>query len=316
MSPRARAEALAAQQRQLAGQVQAARNRDATAYARWQCESGGLKGPECPPGTSGLYGSGPLARSDHQAYLADVQNYNTINGELSAAEKALSGAQQALGNLKTQQAAQKKKINTLTAADDKANEKDTGLLEQVQALNAASARNTGLAVAHWTVTALFFVIEILPVSIKCLLLLGPETPYESIVAKKGEAAIKQADTMISAEMDVAEQRAQSMRDVAELEVQAKRLEAETKRDIREAELRAMQDVETDLIHREKGTRIEANKRFASATRDHILAAVDDWARKIREKITQASQQPGPNGQTQQTQVQQTPGYNTPSGGAI
>jgi hypothetical protein len=261
-----------------------------------------------------------------------VNSYNTVNGQLIAAENTLKNdqkaagqtagnAQQALANLKKQRTALQNKINALIASDDKANKKDTGLLEQIQALNAASAQDSGLAVAHWTVTALFFVIEILPVSVKCLLLLGDQTAYEQILAKKSEAAVQQADLTVQAETDAVRTRAQSVREIAEREEQ-------TRRNIREAQLQsdyaiardreqARQDIEADIIRRNRGTRIEVNKRYASATREHILAAVDDWARRIREKINQAAQRQGANGQVQQrTQVQQASGYNTPNGSGI
>jgi hypothetical protein len=317
---------------QLTGAVQRARNAENTAYAKWQCEIGGLKGSVCPPGTSGRPGNGPLAQSDQEAYNNAVNSYNTVNGQLIAAENTLKNdqkaagqaagnAQQALANLKKQRTALQNKINALIASDDKANKKDTGLLEQIQALNAASAQDSGLAVAHWTVTALFFVIEILPVSVKCLLLLGDQTAYEQILAKKSEAAVQQADLTVQAETDAVRTRAQSVREIAEREEQ-------TRRNIREAQLQsdyaiardreqARQDIEADIIRRNRGTRIEVNKRYASATREHILAAVDDWARRIREKINQAAQRQGANGQVQQrTQVQQASGYNTPNGSGI
>lgn len=301
----------------LTAQVNAANNTVSTAYAKWQCEIGGLQGSVCPPGTSGLVGNGTRAHVDQEAYEKDVTAYNTLNGQLTTAENNLSNAQQTLANLKSQRTAQQGTINALVGKDDSANKNDTGLLEQIHALFAASAADSALAVTHWIVTALFFVIEILPVTVKCLLLLGDETPYEKIVTKKGLAAVAQADVTLQAVTAVVQTRAQLMRDAATDE-------AKSQRDIRDARLQsdyaiakekeqARERVEIDMINRDRGTRVEANKRFAAAARIHILAAVDDWAFKVREKINQGTKQPGANGQPPATTVQKTSGYNLPGG---
>lgn len=323
----------------LTGQVNAARNAESTAYAKWQCEAGGLKGAECPPGTSGLVGNGPLAHADKEAYNNAVQKYGALNGQLTTAETTVANdkkiaqrnaktAETELARLKGQQAGLQDKINGLIASDDKANKADVGLLQQISALDAASAKNPGLAVAHWTVTALFFIIEILPVTVKCLLLLGSESAYEQIVTKKGDAAIQQAELTLQAETDAIGVRAQHIRDIAALEADHERntraAQLQSQEAISQYKEQARQDIETDMTRRDKGTRIEVNKRFAAATREHILAGVDDWARGIRDKInratqpqpTQAGQQQSANGQAQHTSVLHNPGYTTPDGDSI
>jgi Domain of unknown function (DUF4407) len=329
----------------LTGELNAAQSAKTAAYAKWQCEAGGLKGAECPPGTSGLVGQGPLANADEEAYDNDVQSYNTISTQLTAAETALSNAKKAAGQsvsaaetqlakLKGQQTALQNKIAGLISSDDNANESDTGLLAQISALNAASAKNSGLAAARWTVTALFFIIEILPVTVKSLLMLGPESAYEEIVSKKARAAVDQADLTLAAETDAVAVRAQQIRDMAALEADHQRntraVHLQTAYSITEAMEQAKHDIETDMTRRDKGTRIEVNKRFASATREHILAGVDEWARGIRDKINKAMQSqsaspgqqqstqgippPSANGMGPHTTVQNNPGYTMPSGG--
>jgi hypothetical protein len=306
-----------------------AKNAESVAFAKLQCEQGGVKGSECPPGTSGSRGFGPLAKADQAAYNNSVQNYNVLNSQLVTAKNDLatattaatqkeSAAQQQVTMLTNAANKERATINAAIVHDTKENAQDTGLLEQIHALFAASDVDSGLAWAHWIVTGLFFVIEILPVTIKCLLLLGDETPYEQIAAKRGEAAVDQAQVTIDAEMEVMRTRAQSKRDIADLEAQAAH-------DIREAALasdlaivqdkeQARQGVETDFTRREKGTRIEANKRFNSATRDHILAAIDDWALQIREAIRLGTQQPATNGKAPHPPGQTMSSSNGPSGG--
>lgn len=308
----------------LTKQVIVAKNAVSVAKTKLECEQGGLKGVECPPGTSGNFGFGPLAQADQTAYDNDVSNYNTLNGQLTTAGNNLAAAQRIatddrsnarkqLAKLVGQQSSLQNEINAAIAADDKQNSQDDGLLEQIHALFAASASDSGLAWAHWIVTAMFFVIEILPVTIKCLLLLGDETPYEQIVAKRAKALVEQEDVTLKAEKDVKDTRAQSMRDLATLEAKASH-------DIRDAVLKsdlaialgkeqARLGVEDDLTRREKGTRMEANKRFSSATRDHILAAIDEWAFQIRETIRQGTQQSGPNGKVHSQTGQNTSGSN-------
>jgi hypothetical protein len=312
----------------LTGQVNAARNAKTAAYAKWQCEAGGLKGAECPPGTSGLVGYGPLARADQEAYDNAVQKYDSLSGQLTTAETTLANdkkiaqqnvktAETELIKLKGQQASLQNTINGLITEDDNANKADVGLLQQISALNRASETNSGLAVAHWTVTALFFIIEILPVTVKCLLLLGSESAYEQIAAKKSDAAVEQAELTLRAETDAVGLRAQHIRDMAALEAvhlrSAREAELQSEYTISQGKEQARQDIESDMTRRDKGTRIEVNKRFAVATREHILAGVDDWARGIRDKINEAMQagQQSANGHTQHT-----PGYTTPDGDSI
>jgi hypothetical protein len=330
--------------------VDAARETDTTAYQKWQCEIGGLKAGQCPPGTSGRVGNGPYAHGDEVAYDNDVQTYDSLNDQLTASEtdlnnnkkldeQGVTAAQHNLAQLKVQQVDLQNKIAAKTVADDAANKQDTGLLAQLTALSAASEANPGLAAARWTVTALFFIIEILPVTVKCLLLLAPESAYEQIVTKKGDAAIAQAELTLQGETDAVEVRAQQIRDMAAIE-------AEHQRNTRTAQLQseyailqdrsqAQQDIEADMTRRDKGTRIEVNRRFASATREHILAAVDEWVQGVRDKINksmqpeapepgqqqqsgQAAQSQGANGQgpLPHTTVQYNPGYTMPNGSGL
>ena len=205
-------------------------------------------------------------------------------------------------------------------------------------------------------TALFFVIEILPVTVKSLMMLGDETPYEKILEKKGQAAIAQADVTTSGETAAVRFRSMGIgregehqRNLREARLQREYAVAQAKEAVAQAREQARRDVELDMIRRDKGTRIEAGKVYASATREHIMAGVNEWAQDIRDKIKQAAQrrqaangqqppngaQPPQNGaqppqnNTQQppsnaqnqgsgqgynTTTQYTQGYNFPGGG--
>jgi hypothetical protein len=315
---------------ELNGELAADRSAENAAYAKWQCEIGGLKGGSCPSGTSGKAGNGPLARADEEAYENDKQTVTSLNQQLTAAENTLgtddSAAAQTASNARNQLVSLEERrsnlqnmINALVTNDNHANQKDSGLLELIQALNAASAKSAGLAAARWIVTGLFFVIEVLPVLVKSLFMLGPESAYEKIVAKKSEAAIDQADLIMLAEKDVVQIEADSMRQLAALAAQNRRAIEQVRLKgelaIAAEKVTARKAIEADLTRRERETSIEANTRFSAALQRHILAAVDDWANKIQDKIERAARQQSGNGQPY-SQVQQDPGYDTPSGSTL
>lgn len=308
-------------------------NKAAVAYRKWQCESGGLKGSQCPPGTSGRRGYGPLARGDHRAYESDEANYNAANSQYQAANRILGTEQGQLygkGGLEDQKAGLQEKINKQIANDNNRNSQDKGLLIQIQALDEASSLKPGLAVAHWTVTALFFVIEILPVSVKCMLLIGKETPYEKIVAMKEKAAIEQAERLTSAENVAARVRAQSIQDTAMQEVQhqeairaaerqtelaAAAAEQQKKLTVAQEKMKAEESAELEVVRHHHDTQLDANERLATKTREYIIAAVDDWARELGARINYAAQQQSPNGQSSAA-VDKTPGYDPLDGDSV
>jgi Domain of unknown function (DUF4407) len=347
-SDRAIVNRLASEELTVGGQVSAA-------YAKLECELNGLKGTNCPPHTSGEVGNGPFAHTDREAYENLEATYSGIEQQLATARAnlkfATKAANQNQSDAQTQVSILTTDVNNLNATiaaaianDTKRNGQDTGLLEQIRALFAAGASDPGLAWAHWIVTALFFVIEILPVTVKCLMLLGAETPYEKIVRERGDAAVHQAQVALAAEIGVAESQARSIRSIAELEARAKhdirQVALESDLAIAQDRERARHGVEAEYTRRDRGTRIEADKRYASAARDHILAAIDDWALQIRDAIRQGTQRqaaddlvpyltgqdapggngrsaPGGNGQSAPGgNGQSAAGNNRPSGGGI
>jgi hypothetical protein len=221
---------LAADNRQIAsltataGREQATVTSDAANYKNAQttataankkyiCEKGGVNASECGTQTSGKQGNGPLAKSDYVVYKNDLALANQDESELAAATQALDSTQSKITSLQRQAGGLQDTVNGLIAGDNTANARDTGLLDQIHALFEASDSDPTLAWAHWIVTALFFVIEILPVSVKCLLLIGTQTPYERILENRGEAAVRQA----SENLDT---RTRRRREIEGLEAQA------------------------------------------------------------------------------------------------
>jgi hypothetical protein len=192
----------------------------AAAKKKYICERGGVTPAECGMQISGKVGDGPRAQGDYVIYLNDLALATEDKNELTAATQALDSTQRIIASLQRQAGGLQDTINGLIAGDNTANARDTGLLDQIHALLEASDSDPTLAWAHWIVTALFFVIEILPVSIKCLLLIGSQTPYEQILEKRGDAAVRQAAVKLDAGTEVARLRAKHRHEIEELEVQA------------------------------------------------------------------------------------------------
>jgi Domain of unknown function (DUF4407) len=195
-----------AQVNQLQPKVASAQRALDIAAAAWQCELYG-SGPGCE-GASNLAGNGPIAQAKKAIYQQDLATYSSLNQQLRTAQAALSKAQNevtkeagivlaqsqaearsSLPRLQAQLQALQSQIQKEIAAVSAVSNADTGILAQLQALSAISATSPSLAAARLTVLALFLLIEILPVTVRFLLNLGPETAYDSAVQLKEKQLI-------------------------------------------------------------------------------------------------------------------------------
>ena len=182
----------------------------------YQCELYG-SGPNCA-GATDKQGKGPIYEAKYLRYQQDLATLNTTKAQLktaiaqeNAVEKQLASSQ--ASTLKRDQTAAAAalpglnkslaKINAFLQQQDAAgtavNNANTGLLAQISALFAASGNSLALTLSHLSVFLLFFLIEILPVTVKLLLNLEKENPYESVVKKNNneiidEMKIKRAET--------------------------------------------------------------------------------------------------------------------------
>jgi Domain of unknown function (DUF4407) len=198
-----------AQVSQLQPKVQNAQQADSAARMAWQCELYG-RGGGCA-GASSLAGNGPLAQAKYAEYVQAHDTYHALANQLTAAQNAVSAAGNAISQqqgaalaryqaqarknlpgLRRQYAAVEARIAGIKNSDQAANNNNTGLLAQLSALSAASSQNLGLQLARLTVPALFFIIEILPVSVKFLLNMGEPTAYEIAAQLKEEQAADSA----------------------------------------------------------------------------------------------------------------------------
>ena len=173
-------------------------NTKAAAYNQWQCALYG----GCP-GHSSAQGNGPLAHAAEQSYLQARDNYDAHLQQLNNAQSQVSTLQKqtnsTAGTLLARQQAQarrslpglqqqlniaQQKLQNTFQLGGNLNKADTGILAQLEALREVSAKNSVLELARLVVLLLFFIIEILPVTVKFLLNLGPVSGYDTAAALK------------------------------------------------------------------------------------------------------------------------------------
>ena len=267
------------QVQQLQPQVNQAKTQEIAAYEAWQCELYG-EGRGCA-GASNRPGNGPIAHAKQQTYDQDVHTYNSLNAQLKTAEqneaaagKSLKQAQgaaltryqnaarTALPGLQTQYKKIEAQIATAQASDQTAINEHTGTLAQLSALWAASAGNAVLLLAHLTVMALFFLIELLPVLVKVLLNLGDLDAYEKVLKVEEE----------------------KIADMVRTERLTERRDAERKLDERrkkaDADSRARITVAEDKSNHEQALGLKANKYVAQKMESILDAALLQWSAQV------------------------------------
>lgn len=174
-------------------QLTTAQDNEQTWFANLQCQ---LYGTALPGARKCIQGNGPLAKDDQQQYQywegqvstlqQEIQNRtNTLNGKSTAQQKAdqgqaqsqLATAKQALNSAQQQLTLQTNGVTQNINADD-------GLLTQLKALGNATSGNATLGWARFLLFLVFLFIDIMPVFIKLLLNLAPESTYDSILAEE------------------------------------------------------------------------------------------------------------------------------------
>jgi hypothetical protein len=242
------------------------------AQTAYQCEVDG-SGPGCE-GASDLQGNGPMAQLKQTEFQQAQQKYQSLKSQLQSDQTQLNAAEaaaeKASGQTLQQQQAQAKaelpglerQYNQLESElkknEDKAQgvvDDNDGILAQLQDLSDAGAKNPVLSVAQWVVTLLFFCIEILPVTVKLLLNIGPLSTYETL--------LKNEEDMIS--------------DQAKLTRVTKRRDAEREADKRIAIDEHMRQLEEDLGKK-------ANEHVAKAMETILDVALTEWSRQVQARL--------------------------------
>jgi hypothetical protein len=165
------------------------------AYAAWRCE---LDGQMCEDG-SGKQGNGPRAKAlklEYDRKLSDANAAQSLMRQklaaLEAARKeakesnagkvaeAQAEANRVLPGLRKQRDDLQKALQGDLGTSNEEAASDTGLLARLVALSHLGEENGWARLAHLLVAALFFMLELLPVAVKSLSILGPPTAYDQV----------------------------------------------------------------------------------------------------------------------------------------
>lgn len=130
-----------------------------------------------------------------------------------------------------------------------------GNLAQLQALSEASGQDASLRAARLAVLALFFLIEILPVTVKFLLNMGPLSAYEVVARLREDEAIDAATT----------HRAENRR-------------------LEEASSQARVRVQADLRRKEEDLGRYVNRQVAAEMTKILDASLREWGRQARASL--------------------------------
>lgn len=235
---------------------------------------------KCSP-TPGPYGPFPQIEADFNNQKKILQD---LEGQLQQARDTLSrdvstSAGQQAGALKSaqDQAAQQLPLEESQLASARAKLaqmqeqvatatlNDQGILAQLRALFALGDSNPFMNAAHWTVGALFFMIELLPVMVKLMMSSGPPSLYEQVKKLDEQSLVDEAKVRRNADR--------------------RRIEEESKK---------RRDVEDDMRSREKQLGIKANLHVASGMEKILEAALEQWSRDVSATLNSHSAPHGPS----------------------
>ena len=267
----------------LTPKVAAAKQASDNARYAWQCELYG-QGGGCA-GASNLAGNGPLAKVKYAEYQTALGIYNGLLAQLTAAQAAAAAAQNGIKDAQNATLAREqkranselqglldqlktvnRKIASMQSSDQNATAGDNGFLAQLAALSTASSHDAGLRLARLTVLALFFIIEVLPVTVKFLLNLGDETAYE-VAARLKDDASNDRQQIRRAESRTLEEHASQDR-------------------IQAAD--AQRIVDADMRGREVELGKRANEYVASHMQDILDAALLEWSNQVKSTLNGAN----------------------------
>ncbi|GAA0256348.1 hypothetical protein GCM10009527_060440 [Actinomadura nitritigenes] len=145
---------------------------------------------KCGTGRAGL---GPEARKRIQDYNDTKRDFDTADTQLKnyMAQLKTKGVQDAQNELNGQGGAEgvnaeltrlKKQQSALQEQHAADTRKSDGMALRLEALNRLSQKNGTIGTAHLFVTLMFIAIELLPVLVKMMQILGPPTVYDDLVA--------------------------------------------------------------------------------------------------------------------------------------
>jgi hypothetical protein len=244
----------------------------------WRCERYG----ELCAGGSGIPGDGARAE-------VALERLNVASAELTAAQAALEStratlaaaqdqvraesadrlaaeqaeATQQLEGKRARRAELEQQLATLTDSDANIQERNTGLLARVEALDRLGDESLAARAAHLSVAGLLFMVELLPVLVKALSLMGAPTQYDRISELTDRRAVDNA---------------------------ARRRSGDRRRQRKEDE------IEDDMLDREITLGKRANAHVAGEMERILDVALRDWSGQVTRTVHSGRAGPdGPNG---------------------
>ncbi|WP_432927420.1 DUF4407 domain-containing protein [Microbispora sp. CA-135349] len=253
------------------------------ALEAWKCELYGA-GEKCRK-ASDKAGPGPLAATKEREYRQAVSAVRSVRTELKAARAAASTAEKGVADqqaealrkaqddaraelpgLQAQYREMEASLQASAARGTTLNGNDDGLPAQVRALFELGERDLSLSLAHLAVFFLFFMIELLPVTVKILINMGPMSPYEAFVKFRGDAQIDEAKTR---------------------RVEARRIEEGRSRvrvEVAEGKERVRGEIEADMRRREADLGKRANAHVAAEMTKILDIALQEWSEQVRSRL--------------------------------
>ncbi len=244
----------------------------------WRCERYG----ELCAGGSGLPGDGARAEvalerlnvataelAAAQAVLDQARANLTAaqdqvraeNAERLAADQAAASAQLAEKRARRDQLEQQ--LAAQTDSDATIQEQNTGLLARVEALDRLGDESLAARTAHLSVAGLLFMVELLPVLVKALSLMGSPTQYDRISELTDKRAVDNA---------------------------ARQRSGDRRRQRKEDE------IEDDMLDREITLGKRANAHVAGEMEKVLDVALRDWSDQVARSVHSGRAGPdGPNG---------------------
>lgn len=170
-------------------QVDAAQAAYDTAAAEAQCELVGSCGTHIP-GVGEAYRQAKARADQAKAALDDAKaklSAATAAAQAKIAGSVTSNKEAAQQELKTLVPLLEKRKADRAAAQgrlDNGEINDEGLLARLEALDRLSADRPSMTTANWSLFLLFMLIEVLPVAVKLMSMIGPPTLYDRLLASE------------------------------------------------------------------------------------------------------------------------------------
>jgi hypothetical protein len=228
----------------------------------WRCE---VYGEQCEGG-SGIPGDGARAQAAKEKLDAAAAELAGAQQVMAAKRDALTTAQdeaktqskdqlahdqeeanRVLPTLRQRRDSLEQALASQTDQDSQVLAGNTGLLSRIEALNRLGDESSSARVAHLAVAGLFFMVELLPVMVKGLSMMGAPSQYDRIAELTDKEAL---DRMAQRRDDLRRRR------------------------------RKEDEIEDDMLEREVGLGKKANEHVAGEMEKILDVALRDWSKQV------------------------------------